>query len=283
MLNPDGSFEVIAGSNLLAGLVDPDGRRPGVDAVATERPIVVTATDEIYPAVADALQAARLHSLVAVPLFRGTTPIGVVAAFFARQRDLQDDEVDLILAVTRQAGQTLTRIRLQEELAHLALHDQLTGLANRLLLREHLEQSLATAKRNAGPLSLMFVDLDGFKAVNDQLGHVTGDAVLREVADRIRHVVRDSDVVGRYGGDEFVVICSETDATAAEVIADRIRQAVRAPLDEAPGYPITASIGIAVHEHGSHDASTDQLIDIADSAMYASKKSGRDRATVTRC
>ncbi len=282
MLKPDDSFEVIAGVNPLEGLVPLGARRPGLEAARTERPLVVTATDEVYTDVAAALRQQRLHSLIAIPILRSGAAMGVVAAFFGRERDLDPDEVALVVAITQQAGQTLTRIRLQDELAHLALHDQLTGLANRLLLREHIGQSLAVNARSSTPLSIMFIDLDGFKAVNDKLGHVTGDAVLREVAERVRAVIRDSDVVGRYGGDEFVVICTDTDAVAAEGIADRIRDAIRRPFAQAPGFAITASIGIAVNSTGDA-ASTDHLIDVADSAMYTSKHSGRDKATVALC
>lgn len=279
-LGADGEFEVIAGVNPLAGVITD--RRPGLDALHTEEPVVVAVGDPRYPVVSAALLERRLNSLVAIPILRAGSPIGVVAAFFARERALADEELALVVAIAQQAGQALTRIRLQEELAHLALHDQLTGLANRLLLREHITQGLASAQRTGRPLSLMFVDLDGFKAVNDNLGHVTGDAVLRDVASRVRSVVRDNDVVGRYGGDEFVVICAETDAESAEVIADRIVDAIRAPFEAAPEYRITASVGIAVHRPGVAGApSTDLLIDRADSAMYESKNAGRDRATVS--
>jgi diguanylate cyclase (GGDEF)-like protein len=265
--------------NPLAGVITD--RRPGLDAVQTEAAVVVTVDDDRYPAVAAALAANRLHSLVAIPILRSGSAVGVVAAFFARPRVLADEELALVVAIAQQAGQALTRIRLQDELAHLALHDQLTGLANRVLLREHISQNLAAAHRTGRPLSLMFVDLDGFKAVNDNLGHVTGDAVLRDVAARVRTVVRTDDLVGRYGGDEFVVICSETDADTARAIADRICDAIREPFEAAPAYRITASIGIAVHRPAVGGApSTDLLIDRADSAMYQSKNSGRDRATV---
>lgn len=274
-------LEVIAGINPLDGLIDPLERRPGAEVMASEVPVSVSSTDEAYPGVADALRAARLESLSVFPIMRNGTSIGVVAAFFGRERVLDDSATDLVIAIAQQAAQTFIRIRLQEQLTHLALHDQLTGLANRPLLREHVTQGLAVASRAANSVAVMFIDLDGFKAVNDRLGHNVGDAVLREVAQRVRSVVRETDLIGRYGGDEFVVVCSNTSAETAKTVAARICEAVRAPFEDAPGFAITASIGIAVHD-GSDDTdiSTDEIIAVADTAMYASKNDGRDRVTV---
>ncbi|BDZ45546.1 GGDEF domain-containing protein [Naasia aerilata] len=116
----------------------------------------------------------------------------------------------------------------------MALHDQLTGLANRKLFHERLGQALASAYRTGRPLAVIFLDVDGFKSVNDQLGHAAGDAVLREVSHRMLRMVREYDTVGRLGGDEFVVVCENVDETVAERIAERIRAAVREPFAGIP-------------------------------------------------
>jgi diguanylate cyclase (GGDEF)-like protein len=130
----------------------------------------------------------------------------------------------------------------------MAMHDQLTGLANRELLQHRLSQALSSAGRHQRSMALVFLDLDGFKAINDHLGHTTGDSVLEQVSDRLRGVVRRHDDIARFGGDEFVVVCEDTDIEAAVRVAERIRAAIRKPLTGVPiEYPLTASIGVALH------------------------------------
>jgi len=277
LVDPAGSLDVVAGTNALDGLIEGDQHLLGTTVVANGTPVVVHATDEDaaeFPAVVAGLRKARLQTVVVFPMTNDSTTIGVAAAFFRRGRDLVASEVEVVLALARQASQVLTRMRAQEQLAYAALHDQLTGLANRASIRSSIALSLASPRR----LSVMFLDLDGFKLVNDQLGHHVGDAILQEVATRLRTSVRGGDIVGRYGGDEFVVICDGTDGDAAESVAARIHDEIRAGFAEADGFPISASIGIAVYE-GTAPMATDAIIGAADAAMYESKRLGRDRTT----
>jgi PAS domain S-box/diguanylate cyclase (GGDEF) domain len=251
-----GDLEVIAGVNPLEGLYDRADPRPGPDALRQGAPLVFSSVDELeqrgYPTIAAAMRTAQLEGLASFPLLRDHAPFGVVAAFFARPRELEPAAIELVEAIARQAAQTLARIRLQEELAHLALHDQLTGLANRALLREHIESALAVSARTTRPIAMMFLDLDGFKPINDRLGHTTGDDVLREVASRLRGVVRDSDVIGRFGGDEFIVLCPDTGDEDAVAIAERLREAVQEPMSWLPaGFAVSASVGVVVHRGAS--------------------------------
>jgi len=279
LVDREGELRVEAGINPLEGLIRGDAGLLGSTVVELESPIVVGVGDddiERFPWVVEALRDARLQTVAVFPVMNDSTPIGVIAAFFKRARQLTPSEVELVLAVARQASQALTRRRAQDQLAFAALHDQLTGLANRALIRENLTRELTEAAGK--PLTLMFLDLDGFKPVNDRLGHHTGDAILREVAKRLTDSVRSNDIVGRYGGDEFVVICRGTGTDDAAAVADRIRTAIRGGFSEAAGFTITASIGIAVH-NASSPVSTDELIDAADAAMYESKRLGRDRTT----
>ena len=166
----------------------------------------------------------------------------------------------------------------QARLAHLAYHDALTDLPNRLLFQEHLEQALARAQRGNLAVAVLFVDLDDFKLVNDSHGHATGDELLRVVAARLREAVRATDVVARLGGDEFLVLVAdidaETAADAAERVAGNIRAALSAPVVLAPGELYThASIGAALFPA---DALTgEELLSKADIAMYRSKQSER--------
>jgi diguanylate cyclase (GGDEF)-like protein/PAS domain S-box-containing protein len=284
---PSGRLTVVAGTNLLEEYLPDDPQLLGRDVLRLETPVVVGRTEEDwqrYPSVVQALHAARLHTVAVFPIMNDATPIGVTAAFFGRQRELPENETEMVLSVSRQASLVLTRLRAQDALAYSALHDQLTGLANRAFVRENIARALASAASSAHPLAVMFIDLDGFKAVNDRLGHHVGDAILRGVAQRLDGSVRAEDFVGRYGGDEFVVICQDTGTLDSAAIARRIHAEVRLPYPEAEGFAISASIGIAVHSASVHTVSApsvavDDLISAADAAMYESKRLGRDRTT----
>ena len=157
------------------------------------------------------------------------------------------------------------------QLRHQALHDALTGLPNRALIMDRAEQMLVHARRDGTEASAMFIDLDGFKGVNDTFGHPVGDELLRVVAARIAGVLRETDTIGRLGGDEFVVL---VEGGAAQ-IAERILDVLREPFDLGTGTPIsvTTSIGIAT---GDREAAKDLLRD-ADIALYEAKGAGRNR------
>jgi len=164
------------------------------------------------------------------------------------------------------------------EMRHQALHDTLTGLPNRLLIIDRAEQLLARTRRQLGPLVLMFLDIDGFKHVNDTFGHAAGDKLLQAVADRLVGVVREGDTVGRLGGDEFVILLDPASLTVTpELIAERILAVLREPIDINGGgartLSITASIGIA----SGLRTSPDELFRDADTALYRAKESGRNR------
>nr|WP_246376247.1 GGDEF domain-containing protein [Conyzicola lurida] len=183
----------------------------------------------------------------------------------------------------RQAATVLARVRLQRELARLALHDQLTGLGNRVLLEIRMRESLAAARRQERALALIVLDLDGFKAINDRFGHAAGDDVLVGVAERLRASVRAGDVIGRFGGDEFVIICADADEEAAEIVAKRVVAAIENSPEGKQHLAVTASVGVAVYLAGSvHPATGDDIFTAADSAMYLSKSLGKNRVTVAR-
>jgi diguanylate cyclase (GGDEF)-like protein/PAS domain S-box-containing protein len=166
----------------------------------------------------------------------------------------------------------------EAELAHLALHDALTGLANRALLTDRLNHALATTRRRDERLAVIFLDLDQFKIVNDSLGHGVGDELLRQVATRIKLVIRESDTVARFGGDEFVIVCDESSIAEVEQIAARVQQTVSRPYFIAQQeIGITASLGIAVADR---HATTESLLRDSDTAMYSAKEHGRDRMEI---
>ena len=164
--------------------------------------------------------------------------------------------------------------QLEQELVeahHFAYHDELTGLPNRSLLRDRLNQALAQAARQNKQVGLLLLDLDGFKSVNDMLGHATGDKILQRVAERLLSCIREADTACRYGGDEFVILLPEVDGekSAAEV-AQKLRVQLARPylVDDQP-IAVTASIGVAVYPRDG--SSQDDLIRRADIAMYLAK------------
>jgi diguanylate cyclase (GGDEF)-like protein len=173
-----------------------------------------------------------------------------------------------------------------EELAFLATHDPLTGLPNRTLILDRIEQMLARSRRSQTPVAALFVDLDNFKSINDTLGHSVGDELLRAVAARLEGVVRDIDALGRLGGDEFVVIAEELSLAAGpELIAERLLDALGQPFklgaDKQTRVTVAASIGIAAADGASADgASAEELLREADIAMYRAKWDGKNRYAV---
>jgi diguanylate cyclase (GGDEF)-like protein len=173
--------------------------------------------------------------------------------------------------------------RKTEELRHQALHDALTGLPNRALILDRAAQALARTRREHGEVAAMYLDLDGFKGVNDTFGHPAGDELLQGVATRLANVLRESETIGRLGGDEFVVLV-ESDAVGGrpELVAERILDVLAEPfaLEAVPSSPIavTASIGIAT---GDRESASDLLRD-ADIALYEAKAAGRNRYVLFR-
>jgi diguanylate cyclase (GGDEF)-like protein len=168
----------------------------------------------------------------------------------------------------------------QKKLFALAHFDQLTGLPNRTLLLDRLKQAISTSNRAARAISVLFIDLDGFKPVNDTYGHAVGDRLLKEVAARLLACLREGDTAARLGGDEFVVILLESDLDRAIKVTDRILEMLRAPyeLGKKTITAISASIGIA--EYPEHANDLDTLLTAADNAMYAAKKGGKNRYAV---
>ena len=163
----------------------------------------------------------------------------------------------------------------REKLAHAALHDSLTGLANRASFLEHLELGLRRATRNGTGIALLFIDLDNFKQVNDSFGHAVGDDLLKAVGSRLHAAVRANDVVARQGGDEFLILLSDIGNPASEVVASKIQLALREPfvVDEIE-LQVSASIGIGLYPVDGADA--EALLKHADTAMYSVKETGRD-------
>lgn len=204
---------------------------------------------------------------------------GSLTVYSSRPRAFSRYEISFLEAVANVVASALTRRHIEEELRRQAMHDHLTGLPNRVLVKHQLTSALARLARRRGSVSVLFVDLDNFKLVNDTLGHSAGDAVVASTAIRITRSARTTDTVARLGGDEFVVICEDADDAAASALAERIRGAVSAPIElDTQTVSVTASIGYVVTDDPG--VSADDLLAEADMAMYEAKQSGKDCSAV---
>ncbi|MGH2450621.1 MAG: putative bifunctional diguanylate cyclase/phosphodiesterase [Candidatus Limnocylindria bacterium] len=194
--------------------------------------------------------------------------------FETTSRTVRDHESGRILEI-QTASRDITKRKMAEEaLEHQALHDVLTDLPNRMLLRDRLRQSLLVAQRTKAGVALLLIDLDRFKDVNDTFGHTSGDALLQEVAARFRAALRVTDTVARLGGDEFAVLMPAiADVDEVRLVADRLLESLRKPFDiEGEAIYIEASAGIVLAPDHGQDVNT--LLRRADVAMYAAKRSG---------
>jgi diguanylate cyclase (GGDEF)-like protein len=232
-------------------------------------------------------QQYKSHSFVSVPLKLGRRVVGVMN-FNDKQTGELFDDVDLRFAQTcaSHAAVVLDRRQIYEETVKLARQssvDDLTGLLNRGRILSRIKEEVARAERYNKVLSIAMLDIDGFKGINDQLGHRAGDRVLQRTAQIMSAAVRSMDIIGRYGGDEFVIVLPETDAYFAAQIAERIRSGVaRTDIEHKIDHEIldrvTVSIGIATFP--AHGTKLEVLIDHADEALYRAKEGGRDRVEV---
>ncbi len=230
----------------------------------------------VYGTYAKSASAASVSAPIVVA---GKTIGSIVASVTSRPERLTVTPrlANRLKGLAAQASTAISKARLVDQIRFQALHDALTGLPNRALILDRTEQMLARARRSDVQVAVLFIDLDGFKEVNDSLGHGVGDQLLTAVTDRLSVTMRGSDSIGRLGGDEFVVLVDGSTMDAGpELVAERLLEVLRAPfeLSGLPGSPLTltASIGIAT---GARPSATELLRD-ADIALYEAKAAGKD-------
>jgi len=225
------------------------------------------------------LEAWGAVSVLLLPLTVAGRIVGVAEfASAARVAAPGLDELELYSAMANHAAAALENARLLAQLRQAADVDQVTGLNNHRYLQERLKQEVARASRTGAPLSVLMIDLDGFKLINDRHGHADGDRVLRDVAAMLKLTVRTNDVVARYGGDEFVILMPDTDEEAARLVADRVVKGIRGQvhaLYEGAEGRVSCSVGMAVHPIDGRTAAA--LLKAADAAMYGVKRAGGSR------
>jgi diguanylate cyclase (GGDEF)-like protein len=243
--------------------------------------IASAALDRRRPSLVRALDAGLLTevlpeatNVVVAPVVGDREAFGLVAAEWGggtRER-VPVATVRSVEAAAEQAGRALDRRARLEEAARLATRDEVTGLANRRLFEETLDLELGRTGRQGTPLSLIVLDVDHFKSVNDTLGHRAGDEVLRQIGDSLVALTKAHDLAARYGGDEFVVLLPGCPRTEVVGVAERIRDAVTRGVTREL---ITVSAGVATVPDDADDA--EGLVATADAALYIAKRGGRDR------
>jgi len=274
--------------------VEPRGRRP-IEATlsgwALRNRTTLLVTDITQDAArlldeasaADILNKPTFHSAVFLPLFAGDDPIGVVTIQHPNVGAFDDlhcrflETLEGFIVVALRNALVHRKVRLlNRQILRLAQYDPLTGLANRRLLSDYLKRTIALSHRRHRRFALYFLDLNKFKPVNDKWGHEAGDWVLSQVGERLKTSLRDSDLVARVGGDEFVALALEVDKIPSiEAIAQKLSVAITDPLLW-NGHPIElgVSIGIAVYPDTATEA--DALMNLADTAMYRVKHIGKN-------
>ncbi|MHB1854919.1 MAG: putative bifunctional diguanylate cyclase/phosphodiesterase [Acidimicrobiales bacterium] len=235
----------------------------------------------------EALQALRdvaPHVPVVVLSGRIDEDVALTCVQQGAQDYLPKSKLDSALLI-RSIRYAIERKHLESQLAHQAMHDGLTGLPNRALFMDRLDRSLVRTTRRGNCVAVFFVDLDGFKAINDGYGHAVGDSVLKEVAHRLSTALRPEDTLARLGGDEFCALC--IDLSSPDDVLSIVRRLETAldPSFELAGHPLflTASIGVSVVRIGECPEEADVILRLADAAMYRAKRAGKDRFEITLC
>src|SRR6185436_1959805 len=253
-------------------------KRPMLQRIVNEH---VHMTVDVVNEQADPAERAHLRALgrtamLLLPLLAHADPVGVAELTAADNRTVNERRLALAKTLAFEAAMAIENGRLYHEVRERSLHDPLTGLANRSLFFDRVGHAIARMGRQPGlQIAVLFIDLDGFKNVNDTLGHARGDRLLLLVAERLKTVVRAADSVGRLGGDEFALLLEDMmTAEGAMTVADRALGLLTQPFELAgESVRLSASIGIASREDAN--TSADALINEADEAMYQAKRAGK--------
>ncbi|HZB04123.1 MAG TPA: diguanylate cyclase [Actinomycetota bacterium] len=230
----------------------------------------VTAAEPVEPSASTA---------IAVPLVRGDRTMGVIALYGRPTPEpFGEGDVETLSSFAAQASVAIENVLLHQETEQLSITDGLTGVWNRRYLELSLRKEIERASRFSRPLSVLMIDIDRFKDVNDRFGHPRGDGVLVEVTRRIMGTIRTQiDFVSRYGGEEFVVVLPETPCDGGKVVAEKIRAAVRDHPFVGDGTHLTITVSVGVSAYPLDGLTAEDIIRAADEAMYRAKRAGRDR------
>jgi len=221
-----------------------------------------------------------IQSFAAVPIVAKDKVLGVMGVGSYRSRQFPDREVKLLSTIANQMGMAIENAQLYEQALELASTDGLTGLYNRRYLMEQVERELNRAERSNGSVSLMMIDLDGLKAINDRFGHHEGDSILKGLGGIIKVNTRASDVAARWGGDEFMLLTPETSSKGAGRIGERIRSQVEGYRPKIDGEEVRITISVGIASCPAHASDVTQLLQRVDEAMYSAKRGGKNQICV---
>jgi diguanylate cyclase (GGDEF)-like protein len=222
-------------------------------------------------------------NVIAVPLRSGDRTLGVLILYDRRDGAFDEDDLNVVRSFAGHAAVAIDNVLRAQDAQRASITDGLTGLWNFRYFQMALAKEVERATRFGRPLTLMMLDLDHFKRVNDEHGHLRGDAVLVELARRLRDQVREVDLIARYGGEEMIVILPETDLGGAQVVAERVCAAVRGtPFGDAGEEPLAITVSAGLAAFPEHGATVGVLVRNADEALYAAKREGRDRWRTAR-
>jgi diguanylate cyclase (GGDEF)-like protein len=224
-----------------------------------------------------------IGSVLVLPMLYGKDVLGVLTLVAETTNAFSSSQIEFIKLLTNQASSSLANAKFHEEIEHLAVTDGLTGLFNHRHFQEKLSGEFNRLGRFAEPLSLLLIDIDFFKKINDTYGHPAGDMVLKKVSGIIKKTIRNIDIAARYGGEEFAVILPGTNSQGAMNMAERLRKVIMDTVFSAEGekFTVTVSVGISTSAQGVTEAKNkEELIERADKALYEAKRTGRNRSVV---
>jgi len=221
-----------------------------------------------------------IQSFAAVPIMAKEKILAVMGVGSRKYRKSPDWEMLMLDTIANQIGMAIENAQLYEHALELAFTDGLTGLYNRRYIMDQIERELIRAQRSKVPLSLIMVDLDGLKAINDRFGHHEGDGFLKEVAGIVKVNTRASDVAARWGGDEFMLLAPGTDSRSASKIAERIRAQVERHKIQLEGDEVGITISAGIVSYPTHASAVEELLKKADEAMYNAKRGGKNQSSV---
>lgn len=278
LIDPDGRTLRLAHDSELRGGIVPVSVQPvgaaGVGRAAHERRPCYSRGLTGQPS-ADGAPVA-----LAFPLLKGPAVVGVVEVPLTYETHrLRADTVEVLDAISGHAAMAIDAALLYGRVESLSLSDPLTGLANRRRFDQEINLEVERSRRSGQALTVLMVDIDHFKDVNDTLGHSTGDAVIRQIGGTLDGQMRAGDTAYRVGGEEFAVLLRDTDHIGAAVVAERLRALVQQQYTPGGGPHVTVSVGLATLPH--HATSVTDLVDAADTAMYGAKRAGRNRVVIS--
>jgi len=255
-------------NGLVANVVRYGAPLPGRELQAMDRPVIFDAETQVR----------GLSSIKIFPLTAGDRILGTLVVGARKKAALDQEALRMIEVIAIQAAQAVLQAQLFEQMEQMAITDGLTRLLNHRAFQAKADQAFAQAKRYGRNCSLVFLDVDHFKAINDTYGHPSGDMVLKDLARILEGEARDTDIVARYGGEEFAVVMPETDGAGAQVIAERIRETVARHRFQAEGGVVKVTISLGIAAFPDHGSGKQEVIHLADQCLYEAKRKGRNRS-----